>query len=547
MLSNLYKKLIKSYHKVAVIMFLAFEIYLHFFIHLYGDDYYYASFFKEGFRGFIYLTKLHYIEVNGRAFIHMLNEIMLLAGPYVWRIFNPIIIIVISILIAKIASRYYRIDNLIDDEKRNIKNFYKKSVVVSILLFSVLNIWITRQSVYWITGSFNYLFPVMLLMLFFYLYKKDIYNNKGYKWLWTLAFLSAFTVEQAGLVAVLINVYILFDIWLKKIKINKIYILNLICSIAAYATVICAPGNSLRTTYYAEFYKNSLIRNVLNNIPNIFDTVFLHKGIYVYIMLMLLCIINIVLDPKTFSNISKLYKVFIALVFSTLLVAYIDIMATNALRILNHVTLLTILLWTLVLSILYFLYLCFLEYKNEKNGDLFFFLLMCICTQGAMLISPIFGPRNVLICALCLFVPLTYYIVRYHKNINFLVLVASIIMTSLFNWNSYLLIAVLVLVLIGYKALSNKQITISISILCVLLCFKYFNQNIQGYKENAEIHKYNAEQVKIYKELNRTDTLRLKYLKNDIYKWTMPYDDPYHMKRYKILNDIDIETEIKFE
>lgn len=547
MLRNIFKKIKENYHYIILVVFFILQLRLHAFVYLYGDDYYYASYFKDGLKGFIELTKIHYMQVNGRAFIHMLDEFMLFSGIGIWRIFNPMVISVIVVTIAKIASSYYKINKAINEEKLKIKAFYKKSLVISILLFSMLNIWITRQSVYWATGSFNYLFPVMLLMLFFYLYKKDVYNGIKSKWLFLLAFFSAFTVEQAGFVVIFINIYILFDIWLKKNKISKVYIINFIFSIIAYATVVFAPGNSVRTTYYTEFYENSLFTNIMNNTFSILDTIFFHEGIYIFAMLMILYIIFVTLNSKPSSRIGKLFRLGLPSVSSVVLIAYIDAITTDALRIANTKILREALSLTLALYFVYFLYLSFLKYTREKNGDLFFFVLMCLFTQGMMVISPIFGPRNILICGLCLFVPLTYYIVKYSNDKIFLALIAITLMTGLLNWPNYLIIAFLLFAIIASKHLNDRQVRIFIAIVCILLSFKYFDKNIQGYKENVEIHEYNAEQVERYKISNSTEELKLRYLNNEVYKWTMPYDDPYHMKRYKILYDLGIETQIKFE
>ena len=68
----------------------------------------------------------------------------------------------------------------------------------------MLNINVIRQSFYWITGSFNYIYPLFMLFWYWYVllkFSKD--NFKGKKLLLTsiLSFFASATVEQGGIMA----------------------------------------------------------------------------------------------------------------------------------------------------------------------------------------------------------------------------------------------------------------------------------------------------------------------------------------------------------
>ncbi|MFQ9150032.1 MAG: hypothetical protein ACLR5G_18015 [Eubacteriales bacterium] len=57
------------------------------FVNLYGDDYYYAGFTRNGLGYFVSENIFHYKYTNGRALVHLLDE-LLLSNFWFWRIFN---------------------------------------------------------------------------------------------------------------------------------------------------------------------------------------------------------------------------------------------------------------------------------------------------------------------------------------------------------------------------------------------------------------------------------------------------------------------------
>lgn len=58
-------------------------------IGLFGDDYYYATFTKNNFWN---LHKNHYLEVNGRVIVHLLDSIFLSIPKIFWQILNSIML-----------------------------------------------------------------------------------------------------------------------------------------------------------------------------------------------------------------------------------------------------------------------------------------------------------------------------------------------------------------------------------------------------------------------------------------------------------------------
>ena len=66
---------------------------------MYADDYYYASFFKNGISSFISMNIDHYQTFNGRVLVHILAEIVLACKPVLFPLAN----------IAMIFKKFYKI------------------------------------------------------------------------------------------------------------------------------------------------------------------------------------------------------------------------------------------------------------------------------------------------------------------------------------------------------------------------------------------------------------------------------------------------------
>ena len=81
-----FKKVLPSLFLVALFS-LTFIVNLQ--IGLFGDDYYYATFLKNDFWE---LHKTHYLEINGRAIVHLLDSIFLALPKIFWQILNSIML-----------------------------------------------------------------------------------------------------------------------------------------------------------------------------------------------------------------------------------------------------------------------------------------------------------------------------------------------------------------------------------------------------------------------------------------------------------------------
>lgn len=245
----------RNYHIAVFTLFVAFVAVTMSFTVAYGDDYYYGSFFYEGFSHFADENIIHYMKTNGRALVHLLDELLLAGGQMVaWRIFGTLCIAAVTLLSALIGAKAYR--NGTDTEE------FRIALVASCLLFASISLDIARQSIYWATGALNYLYPILLLLLLFYLIKCSEEKGKCGAAVPVLAFFCAFSTEQcsAGAIAVVAYAFIL-RLKAKRKPDAAMYFAAFSVALGA-AFLFLAPGNSVRMTYYPDFYAKPLAERI---------------------------------------------------------------------------------------------------------------------------------------------------------------------------------------------------------------------------------------------------------------------------------------------
>lgn len=257
-------------------------------IGLFGDDYYYATFTRDSFWE---LHKAHYLEVNGRAIVHFLDSIFLAIPKIFWQVLNSVMLSGIAYFGSKIVC-----DATSHEGKEN------SSIVKPLIIFFfgilMLNIYVIRQSVYWTTGSFNYVYPIFMLLWYWYVltkFSKDNFEGKKLMLTSILAFFASATVEQGGMMAfgltVLFFLYKFINNKKKNEKNNlKKLAIILVCSLIGIASVILTPAQFIRFGLESdETY--SIIDSIKNGISFLIKT-FIIKDFYrPHIILVLLALL----------------------------------------------------------------------------------------------------------------------------------------------------------------------------------------------------------------------------------------------------------------
>ncbi len=217
---------------IGLIFFVGSLIVLHYFVLLYGDDYYHST-AAETLKGFFDFHIHHYLKANGRALIHIaITSFFFGEGVQIWKVLSPVLFGLIVVFTATACGK--------------TKDF-STIVLTMIVVFWGLGGRFTSHSIYTLTPVFNYVYPFLLIFPLLY-YAKETYNSdKSFKWMPVLGFFAGATMEQTGIIAIGYIVMLAFEKLIENKQFpNKTLIITFITTLAGYLTVMLAPGNFVR-------------------------------------------------------------------------------------------------------------------------------------------------------------------------------------------------------------------------------------------------------------------------------------------------------------
>ena len=107
---------------------------------LYGDDFNYALYFRD-------LTVSHYLNINGRAIVHLLLELVLIPKDRLFFAVIPLIIFAVYFF----AARAVRAEN----------RLLFLALGLSGTLFLPWTVF--REGVFWMSGAVNYIYPTVMV------------------------------------------------------------------------------------------------------------------------------------------------------------------------------------------------------------------------------------------------------------------------------------------------------------------------------------------------------------------------------------------------
>ena len=119
-----------------------------------SDDYYYATFWRDGLLHFIQNSIDHFQGYNGRVLVHFVAQTVLAFDLHVYAVLNTILLFSLAILGCYVIG---------------VSQFRRKERFLCVGIFAVFlfllgrDVW--RDSLLWISASYNYMFPVFLFFL----------------------------------------------------------------------------------------------------------------------------------------------------------------------------------------------------------------------------------------------------------------------------------------------------------------------------------------------------------------------------------------------
>lgn len=511
--------------------FVALEAWIMRFVVLFGDDYYYTTFFNYGIGYFFRENVFHYMKTNGRAWVHLLDELLLCNGTiWAWRIFNTAVIALIIWFSALIIGG--------TREKRG-KSF-KTALVLLCALFSVINIKMAYQCVYWATGAMNYLLPVLLVLMYFRLMQRYLSGEKLGAAAIFLAFFACSSTEQCAFAALCVSALTFLAVLLKKEKPCRNLIFASVASIIGFAVLFLAPGNSVRTTYYSDFYSMGLLQRILYNLPRIFNLIFSDWGMAdIIIVFLVASLFRRILKPR---GVLDYISALVSLSGAASLYVYIHGGGGKAFFIVSIVCTLLIFIENIVRYLI--------VYIKSKDMMGLFFTVMPPLLQCAILVSPEFGPRTALASAVMLFIPTVKFILESEIPAFALgTFAAALVLISAPGRLVTAAVIILAVLCLVFALLKKPEIAvISILLICSAIMADRQYELVRGYSANYTVHLRNYENIENYKsETDSTEPLVIFILPDESCKYTMPYDNPYHEYWFKKAYGLTEETEIRYE
>lgn len=200
---------------------------------IYVDDIMYSDWTKHGLRYFIGKNIWHYNNFNGRFFVHLIMQLVTFFDEHLYAILAPIFVLTGAFLFATAANRNWPA--------------YKRLFMAALALVMFLGMpRLYMTNVLWISGGFNYVFPLLIVSGFYFLFRKYREKISAIWWLWLPAFISGATTEQYGMYTIgLLTMTVFFDYW----DTRKIHAGSLLCigaSVAGLLSVFLAPSTFRR-------------------------------------------------------------------------------------------------------------------------------------------------------------------------------------------------------------------------------------------------------------------------------------------------------------
>ncbi|MCL2665754.1 MAG: DUF6056 family protein, partial [Defluviitaleaceae bacterium] len=232
------------------------------FVFLCEDDFVYGLYFKWGFGDFVRFHADHYVLKNGRAIVHLLLTAFLIFDAHLWRAAMPFMLLALFFFAAKCAE--FSIG-----QERRPKHYFAFVLFCTAFFFLSFDITVLRETAFWMSGSFNYIYPSVLLFASVYLFDDGIARNINRPYMPAVTFFACASTEQAGVMAfaallvcfacrsvISKNCFRSFCAGKKHLrsfyarsKVHFIYKLSLLTSLAGLLTVVLAPGIMRRAGY----------------------------------------------------------------------------------------------------------------------------------------------------------------------------------------------------------------------------------------------------------------------------------------------------------
>ena len=192
---------------------------------------------RVGFSDIIPYQYVHYFQWGGRSVVHAIAQFMLAAGVFWGDIINSIGYIVLVVTIYYIANK---------GNKSNLSLFVGINLLIWFLTPALI------ENVFWITGSANYMWGTLLILLFLSFYCSAYLTGKSNdSWIkacamFFLGIIAGWTNENMAVAMIFFVICLIMLAKKEKQTLHKWMVLGLIGAIVGCAFMLLAPGNYIR-------------------------------------------------------------------------------------------------------------------------------------------------------------------------------------------------------------------------------------------------------------------------------------------------------------
>ncbi len=211
----------------GILLFFVLLLFLHAGIRLSRDDFFYYPFAKHGLKEFVYRLMLHYKNTNGRLLVHSICALCLNHGPWLFALYNIVSIFIFLFLLVKLTVK----------DTNRLACFF----LAALSGFWLMGGFAASEAVMWISGSFNYIFPALLLISYLYFLSRAK-DTKGYVLALIFCLLSSVTTEITSALTLLLTVIFFFGSRRQNSRFSAFFAANIAAAGIGFLFLICSPG-----------------------------------------------------------------------------------------------------------------------------------------------------------------------------------------------------------------------------------------------------------------------------------------------------------------
>lgn len=355
-----------------------------------GDDWFFTRYGGLALENLIDKTNRYWHILNGRV-LGNLGSIAFSQYQLARELMKTIIVFGTMIFILKC--------NLA--EKENKKSIW---IIITFILVFLMPKEIYRETYSWMSGFFNYVPPILIILIYIYIvrniFTKQKIKDKGYKIVgsFILGLISQLYIENITIFTIVMSFSLIIWYLLEQKKISYIMVAHFLGSIAGGFIMFSSPT-------YSQMAKNEyeersislgildLLRTAKSNYE-IFSLYSIRKEILLLILISFACIIILYLNKKNEIKYSVMQQLSGVVLIVTPIYAYVTSRFANNIYISGSILKMCLdgIGWMIyLLTISYVIYTC-VKNSGYRNRSIFFLWCALISVAPMLVVQPL-GPR----------------------------------------------------------------------------------------------------------------------------------------------------------